>query len=63
VHFSGGEPMARPDLPELVRHASRLGLYTNLITSGVMMDKTALRAFVDAGLDHIQLSFQDVDPV
>ncbi|MBS4075956.1 pyrroloquinoline quinone biosynthesis protein PqqE [Ameyamaea chiangmaiensis] len=62
VHFSGGEPMARPDLPELVAHASSLGLYTNLITSGVLMDKAALDALVAAGLDHVQLSFQDIDP-
>lgn len=63
VHFSGGEPMARPDLGELVKHAAGLGLYTNLITSGVMMDAGSLAALVTAGLDHVQLSFQDVDPV
>ncbi|MCQ8279115.1 pyrroloquinoline quinone biosynthesis protein PqqE [Acetobacteraceae bacterium KSS8] len=62
VHFSGGEPMARPDLPELVRHASGLGLYTNLITSGVLMDGMRLAALAEAGLDHVQLSFQDVAP-
>jgi len=61
VHFSGGEPMARPDLPVLVAHATRLGLYTNLITSGVMMDARSLDALAQAGLDHVQLSFQDVD--
>lgn len=62
VHFSGGEPMARPDLPELVRHAAQAGLYSNLITSGVLIRPDTLRALADAGLDHIQLSFQDVDP-
>ncbi|WP_242011411.1 pyrroloquinoline quinone biosynthesis protein PqqE [Acetobacter fallax] len=61
VHFSGGEPMARKDLPDLVRHAVRKGLYTNLITSGVLMDQTALDQLAAAGLDHVQLSFQDVD--
>lgn len=62
VHFSGGEPMARPDLALLVRHATGLGLYTNLITSGVLMTPVALAALVEAGLDHVQLSFQDVAP-
>lgn len=62
VHFSGGEPMARPDLPVLVRYAAEQGLYTNLITSGVLMDAPALAALVAAGLDHVQLSFQDVMP-
>ncbi|NHO54579.1 pyrroloquinoline quinone biosynthesis protein PqqE [Acetobacter estunensis] len=62
VHFSGGEPMARKDLPDLVRQASRAGLYTNLITSGVLLDRDSLGRLADAGLDHVQLSFQDVDP-
>ncbi len=62
VHFSGGEPMARPDLPDLVRHAFGLGLYTNLITSGVLIDAARVAALAEAGLDHVQLSFQDVVP-
>ncbi|MEN3174541.1 pyrroloquinoline quinone biosynthesis protein PqqE [Gluconobacter sp. OJA] len=60
VHFSGGEPMARPDLVELVTLARKLNLYTNLITSGVLLDEAKLDALDKAGLDHIQLSFQDV---
>ena len=61
VHFSGGEPMVRKDLPRLVEHAAREGLYSNLITSGIMLGEQALASLVAAGLDHIQLSFQDVD--
>ncbi|OYX96199.1 MAG: pyrroloquinoline quinone biosynthesis protein PqqE [Novosphingobium sp. 16-62-11] len=59
VHFSGGEPMARRDLPELVAHASRAGLYTNIITSGVLLTDEAMAALLAGGIDHIQLSFQD----
>ncbi len=59
VHFTGGEPMARRDLPQLVRAAAEAGLYTNLITSGVTLDDAALTALCAAGIDHIQLSFQD----
>lgn len=59
VHFSGGEPMARPDLPQLVAHAAKIGLYSNLITSGVLLNPTTLGQLAQAGLDHIQLSFQD----
>lgn len=62
AHFTGGEPMSRRDLPELVGAASRAGLYTNLITSGVTLDDRALGALVDAGVDHVQLSFQDSEP-
>ncbi len=61
VHFSGGEPTARKDLLELVRRAAAGGLYSNLITSGVTLDPAALAALADAGLDHVQLSFQDAD--
>jgi pyrroloquinoline quinone biosynthesis protein E len=61
VHFSGGEPMARADLPELVAHASSAGLYVNLITSGVMLEAGGLAALASAGLDHVQISFQDVE--
>ncbi len=59
VHFSGGEPTARRDLAELVAHARAAGLYTNLITSGVLLDAARLAALVAAGLDHVQLSLQD----
>ncbi len=61
VHFSGGEPLVRRDLEDLVRHAVHAGLYTNLITSAVMLDRARLDALVAAGLDHVQISFQDVD--
>ncbi len=56
--FSGGEPLARRDLEALIAEARRLGYYTNLITSGVGMDEARVAAFKEAGLDHIQLSFQ-----
>lgn len=62
VHFSGGEPMARTDLAELIHTAHRNGLYTNLITSGMLLDARSLQALDEAGLDHVQLSFQDVNP-
>ena len=57
--FSGGEPLMRSDLEVLVAEARRLGFYSNLITSGIGLNETRIRALKDAGLDHIQLSFQD----
>ncbi|RIX73947.1 pyrroloquinoline quinone biosynthesis protein PqqE [Acidovorax cavernicola] len=57
--FSGGEPLLREDLPELVAAAHALGFYTNLITSGVGLTPQRAETLKRAGLDHIQLSFQD----
>jgi PqqA peptide cyclase len=59
AHFTGGEPLARTDLTELIAAARAAGLYTNLITSGIGLSETRLKTLVDAGLDHIQISFQD----
>ncbi|WP_157269733.1 pyrroloquinoline quinone biosynthesis protein PqqE [Azohydromonas aeria] len=56
--FTGGEPMLRDDLEELVDEASRLGYYTNLITSGVGLTERRLSALKAAGLNQIQLSLQ-----
>jgi PqqA peptide cyclase len=57
--FSGGEPMQRGDLEILVAEARRLGYYTNLLTSGIGLNAARIGALKHAGLDHIQLSFQD----
>ncbi len=56
--LSGGEPLTRPDLVELVTEARKMGFYTNLITSGVGMDASKVAELKEAGLDHIQVSFQ-----
>ncbi len=56
--FSGGEPLARRDLEVLIAEARRMGYYTNLITSGMGLTEERIRAFKDAGLDHIQVSIQ-----
>jgi pyrroloquinoline quinone biosynthesis protein E len=61
IHFSGGEPAVRRDLEPLVRRARAAGLYSNLITSGLALDRSRLVALAEAGLDHVQLSFQDAD--
>jgi PqqA peptide cyclase len=59
LHLTGGEPLARPDLAELIEGARQSRLYTNLITSGIGLSRERLAQLVEAGLDHIQLSFQD----
>jgi pyrroloquinoline quinone biosynthesis protein E len=57
--LSGGEPLSRDDLEPIVTEAHTLGFYTNLVTSGVGLTEPRIKALKKAGLDHIQLSFQD----
>jgi pyrroloquinoline quinone biosynthesis protein E len=62
LHLSGGEPLLRRDLPEIVRSASELGLYTNLITSALGLTPRRAEQLRAAGLDHVQISIQADEP-
>ena len=59
--LSGGEPLLRKDLESLVAHARQTGLYTTLVTSGLGLTRERAHRLRDAGIDHIQVSFQDSD--
>jgi pyrroloquinoline quinone biosynthesis protein E len=61
LHLSGGEPLARRDLTDLIRAAREAGLYANLITSAIGLTERRLAALDEAGLDHVQLSLQGTD--
>lgn len=59
IVFTGGEPTLRDDLPELVRHAEQNGQITGINTNGRRLgDKAYLQALLDAGLDHVQITFE-----
>ena len=62
VHLSGGEPTVRHDLEEIVAGAARAGLYSNLITSAVLLSRERLEKLAASGLDHVQISVQDAEP-
>ncbi|MFI6039756.1 pyrroloquinoline quinone biosynthesis protein PqqE [Streptomyces sp. NPDC051315] len=62
THLSGGEPLLRPDLEEIVAAAEAAGIYTQLVTSGTGLDETRLTALRTAGLRSVQLSVQHADP-
>jgi pyrroloquinoline quinone biosynthesis protein E len=62
LHLSGGEPTVRRDLEEIVATAAEVGLYSNLITAGVLLTPARLEGLAKRGLDHVQLSIQDVEP-
>jgi len=61
LHLSGGEPTVRRDLEEIVAQAARVGLYSNLITSAVVLTRERLDRLARHGLDHVQISIQDAD--
>lgn len=61
VHLSGGEPTARADIVDIVRHCAVVGLYSNLITSAVGLKPERIDEMSDAGLDHVQISFEGVN--
>ncbi len=63
LHLTGGEPLARKDLGQLIAAGREAGLYVNMITSGVGLTEERLATLVHAGLEHLQLSFQDIDEV
>jgi len=62
VNFTGGEPLLRPDLESLVEQARALDLYTNLITSGIPLERERLLRLRRLGLDNVQVSIQDARP-
>jgi pyrroloquinoline quinone biosynthesis protein E len=62
LHLSGGEPTLRRDLEEILAHAVDAGLYTNLVTSAVLLTRERLERLAEIGLDHVQVSVQDVVP-
>ena len=62
LHLSGGEPLVRRDILDLVRGAARVGLYTNMSTGATVADNTMLERLHDAGLDHLQVSLLDTEP-
>ncbi|RGD57889.1 pyrroloquinoline quinone biosynthesis protein PqqE [Kitasatospora xanthocidica] len=61
VHLSGGEPLLRRDLTEIVAGADRAGIYAQLVTSGLGLTRERLAALTAAGLPSVQLSVQGAD--
>src|SRR5690349_13768100 len=61
-HLSGGEPLLRRDLVEIVARAHELGLYTNLVTSALGLSRPRAEQLRAAGLDHVQVSIQADEP-
>ncbi|OQY30393.1 MAG: hypothetical protein B6244_00625 [Candidatus Cloacimonetes bacterium 4572_55] len=60
VSFTGGEPTLRPELPELIGYAKKLGMRVNLITNGVRIDRDLAQHYADCGLDSAQVSLEGI---
>ncbi len=63
LHLSGGEPLRRRDVVDLVRTGRDLGMYSNLVTSGLGLSGARAERLREAGLDHVQISVQADEPV
>ncbi|HEU5474285.1 MAG TPA: pyrroloquinoline quinone biosynthesis protein PqqE [Actinophytocola sp.] len=61
-HLSGGEPLLRRDLVQIVAQAAEIGLYTNLVTSAIGLSRSTAERLRAAGLDHVQISIQAEEP-
>jgi MoaA/NifB/PqqE/SkfB family radical SAM enzyme len=62
IEISGGEPLLHPDLDELIRHIRRTGALAGLITNGYLLTEKRIEDFNNAGLDHLQISIDNVTP-
>jgi len=62
VNFTGGEPTLRHDLEDIVAHASRLGMWTSLVTNGGMLTRERVRSLKRAGLDSLMVSLDSPEP-
>jgi MoaA/NifB/PqqE/SkfB family radical SAM enzyme len=56
IHFSGGEPTLRPQLPDLVEHATGLGIRVTMTTNGTLIDKVKAKRLIEAGLRGVNIS-------
>ena len=62
ITLSGGEPLLHPDLDDIVRHIRRRGAIATLITNGYLLSRDRIARLNRAGLDHLQISIDNVIP-
>jgi MoaA/NifB/PqqE/SkfB family radical SAM enzyme len=62
ISFSGGEPLLHPDLDELIARIRHHGRLAGMITNGFLLSAKRIKALNDAGLDHMQISIDNVQP-
>lgn len=61
VHISGGEPLLRRDVPDLIETATALGVRVNMTSNGTLIEKELARRLISAGLRSINVSLDGPD--
>ncbi len=62
ISFSGGEPLLHPELDELIRQIRKNGAMSGMITNGYLLTADRIKKLNDAGLEHMQISIDNVMP-
>jgi sulfatase maturation enzyme AslB (radical SAM superfamily) len=62
VAFSGGEPLMRPDILELISKAHERGIYVALATNGTLITEQKAADIKEAGAEYLQISLDGADP-
>jgi MoaA/NifB/PqqE/SkfB family radical SAM enzyme len=62
ISFSGGEPLLHPELDELIVRIRRRGAIAGMITNGYLLTADRIRKLNRAGLEHLQISIDNVKP-
>ena len=62
IGISGGEPLTHPELDEIIRRMRRTGAIAGMITNGYLLNVDRIERLNRAGLDHMQISIDNLDP-
>lgn len=62
ITISGGEPLLHPELDEIIKSIRGHGMLAGLITNGYLLTSERIKRLNDAGLDHLQISIDNVIP-
>lgn len=62
ITISGGEPLTHPELDEVIRRIRRVGALAGMITNGYLLNAERIERLNRAGLDHMQISIDNIEP-
>jgi hypothetical protein len=62
IGISGGEPLTHPQLDDIIRRMRKTGAIAGMITNGYLLNVERIERLNRAGLDHMQISIDNVEP-